>query len=849
MKRYNKFKIQYFAVFIFLALMLFVKPDTVFAGPIRGSGGKASYDDTAPIPSSEFDGHGGQQADRLAESYGAKVPEDCWQYVLGYKADFMQAGSTDGKSQASGYFGGGTQTYSITGKSMLIAFSKIVTFRELSAKSKQFACTTGYLYLFMDESELKEQMQINTGLIEQDLMPLYFTDKKSEGEAVFSIPAFACYLPLSNIKGPGGYYSQSSSVKSALDKMITICKSGEQDLSNWSCWNDGTGFLVGDSDQVIPSQYKWAAIFANVQMQDNFTSDIGKAYIAPGEYERYPVDANNLASDINNVRAQYPEYAKYVTKLSPSSLQKQKGYFGFKENSTAIGGLDTYWQIAGNNFISRQLKEPVNSARLVNAEKILKQAYSSLTAGGSLNMLDENRAKIDAKQMAQIFNNIANSAESAGSLANFISYNGGHYVPRYQWSAELGVSPNNCIDAMFSKDTDPLTTAYGASGAAGKTLYMLLDNRFTTSTNLVKTNRLTNMFSSYMSDNWNGMAKEDKIESTAIMISFVPDYVIQAAAKVRDVQKYLGGAKGADAIKKLNELGKTDYKSWMRCMLAIGDHLANHTATSTPPNLGWTSQSAFLTTTGSYYSIQSYGISIVVSPHAINVEDLVLSNSYGTGINTSEDAAYGSVAKSPEARNTIDWTPLVTSGLNLSGLKKGGKSTPVEPENTVLKKQSQYFDIYCGIRSISGAGQLAPDTDNIAAVGRSAGGKGTSNNSQIRTYSQNPAQHKFTTVFFVGRIPEADSEVEVKVGDMVPTVFASFNKFDLVWDAGFDDNASGRATVSINMSENKGTAQSALSSAIYAFSGEYNGKGTHLYKMNPALVRNQLLKCSLRYSL
>ncbi|MCR4903800.1 MAG: hypothetical protein K6A23_13140, partial [Butyrivibrio sp.] len=46
---------------------------------------------------------------------------------------------------------------------------------------------------------------------------------------------------------------------------------------------------------------------------------------------------------------------------------------------------------------------------------------------------------------------------------------------------------------------------------------------------------------------------------------------------------------------------------------------------------------------------------------------------------------------------------------------------------------------------------------------------------------------------------------------------------DLVWDAGFDDNASGRATISINMSENKGTAQSALSSAIYAFSGDYNG--------------------------
>jgi hypothetical protein len=62
--------------------MLFVRTDKVFA-KVGGGNSSWGYDKTAPIPSSEFDGYGGQQADRLAESYGAKVPEDCWQYVLG----------------------------------------------------------------------------------------------------------------------------------------------------------------------------------------------------------------------------------------------------------------------------------------------------------------------------------------------------------------------------------------------------------------------------------------------------------------------------------------------------------------------------------------------------------------------------------------------------------------------------------------------------------------------------------------------------------------------------------------------------------------------------------------------
>ena len=209
--KYNH-KLQWLAIFIFLILMLFVRTDKVDALKTGGGGEHSSYSDTSLINAKEFDAGNWAGQGRIADSFD-DVPENMRQFSLGYKADFMQAGGTDAGAAWGNYSAGGNQTYSITGKALLIAFPRIITFIESAALDRRVTSyATGYLYMMVDSDKLKERMQINSGLASQDLMPLFFTNKqtgKGEGEMLFSLPASNMYLPLSNIKKGGAYYSQN----------------------------------------------------------------------------------------------------------------------------------------------------------------------------------------------------------------------------------------------------------------------------------------------------------------------------------------------------------------------------------------------------------------------------------------------------------------------------------------------------------------------------------------------------------------------------------------------------------------------------------------------------------------
>jgi len=865
MKRYNKFKIQYFAVFIFLALILFVKPDTVFA---KAGGGT-------------FDKKAVTNVEVIQDASSAEIiytSTDLGFFRMGFRADLLESGSVGGSAESalSNFTSGieGNKYSTSNNYAEVMKYPDIIMARQIYKNSNgqrtQYA-VTGYMYLYVSSRDYEEYQKLFSSYKENGL-PLYYSGKNQKGEFFFSIPGTFCYMSSSNIpvKGNGGMvYGQNyiettgtsiqtfSKRNNAENLMKEICSSGVQNINDFSSVAGQKTIAVGSDYKALDGKYAWVLNTFNVAANAENTYDAtGKSFLQSPSNERYEVSKDVLKDGFNYVKnligtTEFDAIIHGNTDL-PYKDGLQPGYYrGYKANTQIIGvdklvsDNSTALDLINSNrkFIQR------NGDHLLNGEKLMQQAYNfikgngggynNVTSGGGHTNSAIVRYKLEQSQINSIYTAARAGTDTSFNAAIF-NVNGMQMAQRYTFGCNGGALMGN-TDCMFPRDVDAHASQSNSQNASD------IVGRKIPASPKPSSYYMTKSFGHYASDNWGQFSEADKIQSTMVMIQYdpwyVPLYFKEKGARTINGLKFNGTATD---IENLNKLGETNHTAWKKLIKEIGNMIMANSSTSSLPSQGVSSGSAY--TANGFYCYESYGCSLVFSAES-TYEDLLISNSYSTGIDTSQDG-YGSLFNSPASRAYIDWTSEVTSGLNLSGLKKGGTTETNTVVGTKMKNLSgKQFDIYCGIRSISGAGQLAPDTDNIAAVGRSAGGKGTSNNSQIRIYSQNPAQHKFTTVFFVGRIPEADSEVEVKASDMVPTVFASFNKFDLVWDAGFDDNASGRATISINMSENKGTAQSALSSAIYAFSGDYNGKGTHLYKMNPVLVRNQLLKCSLRYSL
>ena len=676
------------------------------------------------------------------------------------------------------------------------AFPDTIIFNETSC-SKRYP-VTAYLYLYCDEGSFKEYAE-NVSSIAEGYYPLYFQeDDDTEGELMLQVQAFYFYYPVSSMQSnnKNAVYSQlydGTKNKELAQKTIEAAYSNAVSPHSVNDFSGASGkkdILI--YDKILPAKYSWVMCFlCGSQNEDRFNG-IGSSYL---EQEKYPLSNATVTKGINEAKAivpalPIPDVSKttsdcYALKIYTQQEGIDKIFSGLVSGSAAsrVG-----WQ--------KLIRKDALDSKLLNAEALMLDIYDRVG--------DE---RITQKNILSLYNTAIENYRTDVPSA-FISIDGQNFFPRYVF----GAVPTSLLcssDCCFTRDVTP-NNAFSESSS--------LSGRLNTSLSQLHSNSLTRMFGDYGNVLYKSAIDEDKIKSMLVIIQVQPGIFTACVSHNAELTKMLGGSQGANALKKLNEIGATDRDLWKKIILRFGDYMLSHCLLDNLPSNGWSSSSSWLTNSGKYYELISFGLSIIPESKPVEKkEDLVLSNSYNHSLDTTIQAE-GTTLLYSSSRPVIDWTPLITNGLDLSGLGKGGKSIPEEVETTKIKNQPAYFDIYTGAKGLS-SGKLTQDSHNIASIGN--------NNSDVKAFAEgvnsNSDKHAFRTVFFVGRIPEANKTTTVSINDFTPTVFARYNAFDIVYDAGFDDNYNARNTLSIELPESKGTALNLLSSSISYFSTDYDG--------------------------
>lgn len=705
----KNFNLKYFIIFIFLAILFFINTRTVFAGKARPSGG-SSEDERTTIytPAEDLQRTGSN----FCKIYLTSTPKEYGgQFTLGWKADiFSNTGdfySDTGKETATG-------KVAFTSFNNVIAYPYIVIFGEhwkASNGEDIIKCSTGYLYLYVDEYKVKESASIWAGYanddnIENCYLPLYYQTSRSggesKGEALFGIEAFMTYLPLSNIMGEGGYYSQNCTSEGEAEAvMLKITGDGTQDLNGWKCWEEGN-FLIGSLDNLksFENSDKWLLMFAIGAMGENTYNRVGKDYIDTGHKE-YKVDFSTIDDGFNRLKngrqgkeGLGSEFDKIITgyrrinkSSEPNPSTGQSGvYYGFKDNFQE-NGIDEMFPVspktvagftATKDKVSRRYTDTVSCHKLLNGESILNQANNILFSGGSYNIIDKERVRLTPSKFAQAYTEILGAAEVAGSDSRFINIDGGHFLSRYSWGATVG-SIAACQDTWFPKD-------YFYPGLVDKSPSVIIREKLPgIGISGLKRNVKTKNFGSYATDEWDSLTDDEKVTNTIIFLETYPWYVPLIAEKSKIGKVYKLGS-GANTVVNLNKLGadKKTFKDWKKCIIEMGDYIVNHSLTAIFPSTGWSSQSAF--SDGSRYAVQTYPIFIALTPRTYTAEDLLISNSYGDATNTANLGGMAGTIHDATARNTIDWGgdpdlgSLTYQGLNVGSVMKksedGGYGNP-----------------------------------------------------------------------------------------------------------------------------------------------------------------------------
>lgn len=313
MKEKNRIN-YFFIIFIFLAILFFINTDTVFAKV--GSGSSSSIKKMAYVPVESLQ----QTTASFCKIYTSSnyVHKEQQQFHLGWKVDVM--------SNKSDFYNNTAQAGSVawTTFNNLIAYPNIILFEERwkqSTGKPYYKRSTGYLYLYVDEYEAKQQAAVWASYANPDgepYLPLYYQNSRSgqeeKGEAFFGLRGSMHYLPLSNIKNNGAYYSQNFTTQSETDAVKILEKimtegDSKQEVSGWQCWSDSTPFLMGNlltGAKAISSKYKWVSMFAIGAMGENTYNQVGVSYIENNQWanKEYKVKKETVEAGFNGLASE-----------------------------------------------------------------------------------------------------------------------------------------------------------------------------------------------------------------------------------------------------------------------------------------------------------------------------------------------------------------------------------------------------------------------------------------------------------------------------------------------------------------------------------------------------------------
>lgn len=245
-----KNKFRYFTVFIFLAILFLINARIVFAGRVGGGTFGEAGQTTTYKPVEEFQTNANSCKIYTSSNF---VHKEQRQFSLGWKADIF--------ANHENFYSGNASSSNVAWTTFndLIAYPNIILFEEkwkdYSSGKTYYKRSTGYLYLYVDSYEVKEQAAILASYANTDenpYIPLYYQNSNSgnegNGEAFFGFRGVMTYLPLSNIKcmsagaNYGAYYAQNFTTESQIDAVAVLEKimtqgDSKQEVNGWEAYN------------------------------------------------------------------------------------------------------------------------------------------------------------------------------------------------------------------------------------------------------------------------------------------------------------------------------------------------------------------------------------------------------------------------------------------------------------------------------------------------------------------------------------------------------------------------------------------------------------------------------------
>lgn len=816
----QKFKLQYFMILVFLAILLFINPETVFAGNPRGGG--TSQTGGVTIENAEDmdknNSTGSKEILASSRDVNAKFVHN------GFKADMA--------AEAFGGAGSGAAN----GLSMVVSYPDIIMFREVTqdGKTKRMSRydVLGYMYFYTSSAHCDEEIGYYIDYMNNDVMPYYYSESDSDGEVMFAIPAYTMYLPISNINtGSGSVYGQFlGSFKATHDKksdlisvlnIITNNGQTDQNVEDWSGVAGQKSILCGNEGEkaIISGSNAYLLMFANAGMAENTWNSIGEDYIKTSQGKTYPIRKEVIVNGFASLANQWKGY-NTVIKGNPEKINDYYGFLGFKNNGEELG-TQSGFASKGNN--SRLWKE-TNGGSILKVETMFRNVWQNFQP---YQQGSKNRLRLTTPAALNNLFSIAKGSGSTGISDRPINVSGVNCVSRYEWGCQAG-HLGATIDVWFPRDVTPEKQDEPAG---------IVERKLPGSQGQLASHKFTKHFGSYATDYWGSVDEEERITSTIVMLESDPWYVGAIAKKSARVKNILKTTDYLGAVKALNELGKKDREKWAECILLIGQYITQNSRTTEFCSSGWSSESAF--TNGNYYCVESYGMAIIYTAPPVHKEELLISNSYNDNnsdlVSLSEYSSETSTGtNNPQARNVIDWiTPsndvasVVGEGYDkLTTAASGGKGAL--PDNVGVTYRDGSFKQFDIRTALTGYGDKTLKTGQSNIFDMQKQLSESDRNNFVKDNANNSSSGVFRTFVFVGRIPEASEKRKVTINDMKVGVSALFNRFSINgttddnWNPSEDENYSSRFAIHDSLQSDLGNAQSILKSVLTGFSMDYN---------------------------
>lgn len=653
---------------------------------------------------------------------------------------------------------------------------------------------TSWLYLYCDSNRYYEWMNNRERVGFENIPKVYSID--GEESAIVIIPAYYFYAPISSMtvdssdsSGNTVVYSQlyhgDGNAKDAIDYAFSHSQRTHY-IHNFSglygksvSYNKSYDIALDlYGNEILNSQDSWIMNFLVAANIENGHMSEGQSY---GD-SRYPLEWQTVKNTVNK----YPYLSNYIDEeyLSSISLNKCRA---FKTETNSLG-LDKLYGGSGMKLPNGEW------GTLMNVPGIISSMYKMLDNPDDNSTNYGESITINEENFHDLYNNSAWIAED-GIPGCFVSSPAGDGMVRYVWAA-------NATQCMASAT---LFFAKDQGGAYNVSTYDIdfEKNGFTNHTALQN-------YPTYGNTSWNSLTEADQIVSVLTVIQDIPSLGVRL---INEVDSSLGS--GLNAIKALNNLGKTNFEKWKRTVVSMGNVLFNGCPISACGSTGWSVSIGLKHNNDVNYSGLSVGISISKEIKTL-ASDLVVSNSYNTKPFDGEISGYN-----PSGRAVIDWMhggSASYSGLNdFQPYTVGGTTALSELVNSQVDKSSTWeqYDINSKIIWNGGTAlALAKGDANTMEIE-------SSNLELAKAYERNSEDIVYKTIAFVGRTPESDPKLKVSTSDFKLLATPIYNNFNAVnFDPSLDINYSSR--MSMHTASKDGSAAETLQGYFNMFQTSYN---------------------------